>query len=506
MQSLIVWTIAVAGGTVLSAIQFLPMLEFSQLISASKGFSLDKATEFSFPFIHLLTFVYPFILGSLKNGTYYTNLNVQQEVFWEAIGYIGFVPIILVAFTGLNRSLRKQSLVWYILVISCALLMLGKYSPIYLLFTFFPFNLFRVPARFIIPFSFILVTIACFSIQYILNHVQRKFLWIGLLVCAIHILSVALPWYGYHLIIDPYRIPYFPLSSHPRQEPKGYRYVVRTREQSRKLFFTKGWEDPNPSFFLLQDYYPNSNLIVSKATYNSYPSRTLSVVDSYDKLLDATTRTSAFEIDISTASAKLFTLSSVSSFITGIPLVTPSSISQEATQTAKGDMTLFTYENRDSLPIAHAACTIYFVGTLPEALAVIKNPTYDEHTSVLLSKETKKYFAADVAPHESCAVTVTTRTSNDLSQSYEITNHEDFPIIFTQNFTKYPGWEAFLDTKATRILTANIRYRGVIIPPGIHQLTITYAPVALRYGMYLTSFGLLCSTASFFVMRARNRW
>lgn len=54
--------------------------------------------------------------------------------------------------------------------------------------------------------------------------------------------------------------------------------------------------------------------------------------------------------------------------------------------------------------------------------------------------------------------------------------------------TNYPGWKAWLDGRPTPIYCADIALRGVVVPPGIHQVRMKFQPVIFPISLGI-SFG-----------------
>jgi len=67
------------------------------------------------------------------------------------------------------------------------------------------------------------------------------------------------------------------------------------------------------------------------------------------------------------------------------------------------------------------------------------------------------------------------------------------PAWMVTSDTFYPGWSARLNGKATAIYPANTSGRAVLIPPGIHQVEMTYQPSHEKLGWILVVVGFaLC--------------
>ncbi|MFC1632497.1 YfhO family protein, partial [Candidatus Omnitrophota bacterium] len=52
--------------------------------------------------------------------------------------------------------------------------------------------------------------------------------------------------------------------------------------------------------------------------------------------------------------------------------------------------------------------------------------------------------------------------------------------------TYYPGWQAYLDGKITKIYRANYAFRAVAVPKGRHVITFYYLPASLKIGSMIS--------------------
>ncbi|MBI3366657.1 hypothetical protein HY041_03460, partial [Candidatus Roizmanbacteria bacterium] len=134
-------------GIVIALPQILPTYLLSQ--QATRSFQLDYQLTTSFPLTwsHLKSFFDPFPFGNPQNGTYPV-YSANWGIFWENTPYLGrfFLPMLCIALFYLQKAvLRKKIIIYGILFSIFTLLALGKNSPLYFVFNFFPFNLFRTP-------------------------------------------------------------------------------------------------------------------------------------------------------------------------------------------------------------------------------------------------------------------------------------------------------------------------------------------------------------------------
>ena len=57
--------------------------------------------------------------------------------------------------------------------------------------------------------------------------------------------------------------------------------------------------------------------------------------------------------------------------------------------------------------------------------------------------------------------------------------------------TYFPGWRARVDGKAADIYEVNAAMRGVLVPAGLHTVTMRYRPASVIWGGLLTLVGIL---------------
>ncbi|MCS7026530.1 MAG: hypothetical protein NZV14_17160 [Bryobacteraceae bacterium] len=60
--------------------------------------------------------------------------------------------------------------------------------------------------------------------------------------------------------------------------------------------------------------------------------------------------------------------------------------------------------------------------------------------------------------------------------------------------THYPGWEALLDGQPVRMWEAYGALRGIVVPPGTHEVEMRFRPRSVYAGLGLCAFGLLLAT------------
>jgi Bacterial membrane protein YfhO len=151
--------VSIGLGFALATVQLAPTLELSRLSLRGGGLSLNQAVSFS---------LNPLLVGRALLPGY------SRTIFSEFVGYVGIVPLALATF-GLLGTYGKEWRTWFFKPPTLALLLaglglffaLGGYNPIYLVLArFVPgFNLFRVPARWLVLWALGAALLAGYGLQ-----------------------------------------------------------------------------------------------------------------------------------------------------------------------------------------------------------------------------------------------------------------------------------------------------------------------------------------------------
>ena len=137
----------VAIGVMLAALQMLPSMELMRQ-GHRADINYDYFKDSSFPFQHLLTFIYPYFFGGLHMRPY----SVEYWGFsWisEVGGYAGVLSLLL-ALVAVTTRRHKLVAFWAGVVIVALVLAFGHFLPYrlnHLLFLIPVYNKFRVSGR-----------------------------------------------------------------------------------------------------------------------------------------------------------------------------------------------------------------------------------------------------------------------------------------------------------------------------------------------------------------------
>ncbi len=155
---------AMASGLLLAAPQWLSTLELQQLSTRSSERGFSFLTENSLPPAMWLNLLLPSLFGNNVTGF------KGGDPFQEDFLYVGFIPLVLVFFSPLQR--HKQDMPYFVLLLlGSVLLAMGRYTPLYeYIVQYLPgFALFRIPARWLMAANLALAVLAGFGLQAILK-------------------------------------------------------------------------------------------------------------------------------------------------------------------------------------------------------------------------------------------------------------------------------------------------------------------------------------------------
>jgi hypothetical protein len=75
------------------------------------------------------------------------------------------------------------------------------------------------------------------------------------------------------------------------------------------------------------------------------------------------------------------------------------------------------------------------------------------------------------------------------------------PVLLVLSDILYPGWKATLDGQATHLYPTDGIFRGVVVPTGSHEITMTFFPSSLSFGMGLAGMALLALVCAVYLRR-----
>ncbi len=482
------------GGLVLivgfSAVHILPAQEFIRNSVVPMGFNLRDAIRYSYPLRHLLTYINPFYLGNPKQGTYPQLEIFDESIFWENTGYIGLVPFLglaILIFWRKKLTPERRRLVLFCIFGSLIsfLLIWGKYSPIYLLFSLWPFNQFRVTSRYIWIFTILLILLSVIGFEFLEKKIQRRriLLLLSAPLLLVHLFLLIYPWWDYHLLVqakewlaEPESVRYLNISSDPRLS------TILVETEYREAY-ENGWTDPQPHAFLRNSLLANSNLFWNIAHTGLVAGRYLRRPATYDNLLTNSLQFNEGKVTLTRFGEKLLVISATTHTVSPYEI---QNVFLQKVGILKGTKEIYLYENTRSIPRAYLAQKVTQVDTVERAIGEMASESFLPGKNVVVEE------SIDISPSDAPDETVQIIYDYDSSLAIKTGLLKQKGLLVLTD-TYYPGWKVYVDGQETKIYPANIRQRAVVVPSGIHEVVFKYEPKSFYQGLVISLSSLIVS-------------
>ena len=361
--------------------------------------------------------------------------------------------------------------------------MLGKYSPLYLVYSFFPFNLFRVPSRFIWIFVFIILILAAEGWTRLWQvKIYRTCIRAALVAAAaLNTIFLINVWYPYHAIVPaaswlvpPELAAHLPAPSRIRS--------IGAEAVHNQTFIPSGWQTMDPYRFLRSALTPNSNIYWDITNAQVYAGRFLARPAAMDTLISQELTFDEHAATVSSLGKKLLNLGGVGTLIVALPLTqtgfTP------LTSVSSGSTTITAWHNPTSLPRAYLATRPVLATTKEQAYAALARDDFVPGESVLVETA----LPLSLGQKTTADVSLSNVRDTDIT-IFVKSNTQDALLVFTDTY--YPGWGATMDGMEVPVFPVNIAQMGVLIPQGDHTVQFRYHPKSITTGAWISAVSLI---------------
>jgi len=145
------------------------------------------------------------------------------------------------------------------------------------------------------------------------------------------------------------------------------------------------------------------------------------------------------------------------------------------------------YENLDVLERAFLVHKAVVVTDDEDALALMRDETFDPAAEVILGAEPWRRFQ----PSQGCEPAQVTHYAPERVE-IEVTAGAPGYLVLTDAW--YPGWEATVDGERVPVYRADLLFRAVALDAGNHRIVFTFRPMSLRVGAGVSLAGLVVLT------------
>lgn len=505
--------LATLVGVGLSAIQLLPLVQFSRVASRTAESTLAFATAYSLPPAHLITLLIPDYFGEPSRAGYWS-----VPTFEELTYYVGVLPLL-----GLLLALRRPTrLTWFYLglIIIGLLLALGSYGFLYpLAYTLVPpFRLARAPGRAAFLFVFaasallgetvsawerrpveartavarwlshwalpaaavtlltaLAATGAVFSAQHPTETSGRLWLQVGGWGWALLLLLVGggLLWrylrqpgaitglaLALLLLVDLWLFGFKLV----RLEPAAVHPLWR---DAKAII---GATDERVLPWGIPIFEQNGAGPVGLRTVFGY------------NALEVGTNT-AFTGSIPDPRATTYDILGVGYVLATGPLAQYGDGERPLTLVDHSE-TVWVYRRARVLPLARLVYQVEVIDDPQQAIAHIHQPDFDPTATAVLATPPPCALAQPAVPG-----TAVIRESGD--GYWRVQTDSPTPALLLLAETAYPGWRVTIDGQPATWLTAYTTLRAVCVPAGTHTVEWTFAPTVYLWGGLITLLALL---------------
>ena len=493
--------IAVSFGIAMASVQIIPVLEFKSLSVRSQGLSLSEATTQSFSPKYFLTLIYPFIFGNPANASYQLFNQQGIDIFWEKAGYLGIIPLILVFFGIFNKEKKSnyEKATIFLLIISI-FLVLGKYSPILFIYLLPPFNFFQIPARFLVLMIFSLSVLSGYGLERWrpekINILALKFI----LIIFVFFSSLFI-LYLYHPTVSVKDLFKPPESSNFLKGKEGRIYQLGASWPYIKELQTQGWQNTSYYLFANNSLDANLNLLYGHVQTGVY----FALLTQREKLIQSLLVDEAkgdlvnFTAVSTPLHKKILNLTSARFLISPFQFSDPDLklIKKIYPPTNKTWLPFYIYENRRYLPRIRFVSDYQVVKDDNEALKVISSKSFDPATTAVIEgSSTKKTLEQSTSE---------INLIKDLNEELVINvkNSKDSILVIADSY--YPGWQATVDGKQTKIYPANINQRAIFVNAGHHQVHLRFISQSFEIGKRISLIFIIIWVSLFVVTMKAGR-
>ncbi|MCL4338158.1 YfhO family protein [Patescibacteria group bacterium] len=476
----------------LSAIQLFPTIELWKQSTRKAGLDYNTVTAYPFSFKEFVTFLKPYFFGSPANGTY-PQFSNDWGVFWENTGYIGIIPLTM-ALACLLFFRDKRVRIAAVMLFFSLLLVLGKNSPLYFVFSFPPFSFFRVPSKFLLLTDFSLAFLVAILLHKTLESIRGVYKKSALYKTKLITVLFLLCLLAGGIVGDEYHFSYSYPPTTPanwwttppetakllQAQPKGGVTDIGSRIAWNEIFLTHGWDDIKLFSYLRNYIYPNYNSLFS---LKGFDVNTGGLVPIRQKLFISAGQQWDTKNNIATVSAVAKNILSLAGIRYVLSPYRLDGIKTEIVDTvrfpAKKIRPISIYKNISALPNAYMSYKTKFISTLDEFFNALENHKILTDRTVLIEN---KHLAVNNNPETLNNVKLI--KSHDNQNIWKV--YTENKGIFVISDTYYPGWSANVDGKSVQIAPVNLTQRGIPLEMGEHTVILRYEPLSFALGKYTT--------------------
>lgn len=159
------------------------------------------------------------------------------------------------------------------------------------------------------------------------------------------------------------------------------------------------------------------------------------------------------------------------------------------------------YENKDVFPRAFLVGKYQTANSYIEAQHLIMDPSFDLRNEAVIENDLSPEQASQVHSSPNNNAEITMYSPNKVI----IHTNSDTASLLVLTDTFYPGWQAYVDGKETKIYRADGLVRAIFVPQGEHQIVFSYLPKSFVVGVVISSVTTIFLIGVFYYVGNKNK-
>src|SRR3989339_258235 len=479
-------------GIGLSAIQWIPTLEFVRNSSRQEGISFEYAKQFAYRFKDLIMFIKPNFFGTPINATY----NQPNSIYGENCAYIGIIPLVL-AIMAIFICWKNRYVKFFTILI-LAIFSILLIEPFFkFLWLYFPgFKYFRMPHRLLIFVVLSLSVLSGICLDNFLKKKQTIFKNIIILLVIIDLFKFGIKYNPTINSDDWLSIP----NTVEYLEKEKALYRIFSPNIYRYIFqYAKGWAgDINVYTAYRKLLYVNFNMVYKVSAFNGnggiFIKRTKDILNTInEKYILQGER----DFKVPLQGSQILGLQNVKYVISIINLTGQQFKLIKELDFYPNWTKIKIYENKYSIQRTSIVQRQEIIIDENKKLKYIHQDNFNPLKTVVLEENVNfgsnstEDSGAKITKYENNEVIINTKNTND-----------GFLVL---SDTYYSGWKCYVDGKEEKILRANYLFRAVPLLKGNHEVKFVFKPVSFKTGMCISISTLLIISVVIILLRKKQK-
>ncbi len=158
------------------------------------------------------------------------------------------------------------------------------------------------------------------------------------------------------------------------------------------------------------------------------------------------------------------------------------------------------YENLHVYPRAYLVSNVIKRNSDDEVIAELKNPQLKlRNTAVVKSSEDIGVIGSTDIGYDNVKI----EEYQDQNVRLAVNSPSKSFLFLSDTF--YPGWNAYVNGKKTKIYQTNLAFRGIVVPKGQYTVEFKYEPKSFKTGLLISAFSMLILLLIIFLPKLRNK-